>query len=358
MLTASQTAHPVTASALERQTPTLVLTAQEQTRIELLARRLGRSSTSTDEPALYQRLGLTAHALPSRLREFLLRFRLDERAGVALIRGLPLDAGSVGPTPSLWRDEEAKRRTLDFEIVLLLCGSLIGDPFAWATQQAGALVNDVIPVTGYEHSQVGAGSLTELKWHTEDAFHPFRADWLALACIRNPDEVGTMIAHVDDALPLVREPWMAFQPCVFIRPDDAHMPDFKQPAAPAIDFGRLSNGHALKRDRGGRCAAVLTGSPDAPELCIDPAYMEVLEPGSPAAEAVADLCSGLDLAQRAVALQPGDALFIDNRRVVHGRAPFRARYDGSDRWLKRINLMRDIRRAREARIADVPPLIL
>jgi alpha-ketoglutarate-dependent taurine dioxygenase len=85
--------------------------------------------------------------------------------------------------------------------------------------------------------------------------------------------------------------------------------------------------------------------------------MQVLDPGSPAAEALDELCVGLDAALRPVVLQPGDAIFIDNRRVVHGRAPFRARYDGTDRWLKRINVMRDIRRAGEALITDVPPTI-
>jgi alpha-ketoglutarate-dependent taurine dioxygenase len=44
-------------------------------------------------------------------------------------------------------------------------------------------------------------------------------------------------------------------------------------------------------------------------------------------------------------LAPGDAVFIDNYRVVHGRDPFFPCYDGSDRWLKRLNLSRDLRRA-------------
>ena len=334
----------------QQEISTLVLTQRERYAIARLARQLAMSTNSTDDPALYERLAFTAHRLPQRLREFLLRFRLDELAGVALIRGLPLPV-DLGPTPSIWRDEEAKRRTVDFEVALLLCGSVIGDPFAWATQQAGALVNDVIPVTGYEDSQVGAGSLTTLKWHTEDAFHPFRAEWLALACLRNPDEVATTVAHVEDALPAVQEPDELFEECVFIGPDDAHKPDFKQPADAPLARDSLAE------SRSGRRTAVLSGPPHAPELCIDPAYMEILEPGSPAAEAVDELCAGLDAALKRVVLEPGDALFIDNRRAVHGRAPFRARYDGTDRWLKRINLMRDIRRAGEARIVDVPPTI-
>jgi hypothetical protein len=37
-----------------------------------------------------------------------------------------------------------------------------------------------------------------------------------------------------------------------------------------------------------------------------------------------------------VPLRPGDLLIVDNDAVVHGRVAFRARYDGSDRWLKRV----------------------
>ena len=47
----------------------------------------------------------------------------------------------------------------------------------------------------------------------------------------------------------------------------------------------------------------------------------------------------------------GDFAFIDNYQAVHGRKPFRARYDGRDRWLKRINVVRDLRKSRESRLS-------
>jgi hypothetical protein len=34
---------------------------------------------------------------------------------------------------------------------------------------------------------------------------------------------------------------------------------------------------------------------------------------------------------------------------VHGRKPFRARFDGADRWLKRLNVARDLRKSRAVR---------
>ncbi|WP_399082001.1 hypothetical protein ACGH2B_29630 [Streptomyces sp. BBFR2] len=39
-----------------------------------------------------------------------------------------------------------------------------------------------------------------------------------------------------------------------------------------------------------------------------------------------------------------DILLIDNHRAVHGRLPFRARYDGTERRLKRICATSDLRR--------------
>ena len=59
-----------------------------------------------------------------------------------------------------------------------------------------------------------------------------------------------------------------------------------------------------------------------------------------------------------VALEPGDLLIIDNYRAVHGRKPFRARYDGRDRWLKRISVTRDLRKSRAARSSADSPVII
>jgi alpha-ketoglutarate-dependent taurine dioxygenase len=49
-------------------------------------------------------------------------------------------------------------------------------------------------------------------------------------------------------------------------------------------------------------------------------------------------------------LAPGDFIFVDNYKAVHGRKPFKARFDGTDRWLKRINVTRDLRKSRDGRL--------
>ena len=39
---------------------------------------------------------------------------------------------------------------------------------------------------------------------------------------------------------------------------------------------------------------------------------------------------------RTIPLAPGDIAIVDNDVAVHARRSFRARYDGTDRWLKRV----------------------
>ena len=51
------------------------------------------------------------------------------------------------------------------------------------------------------------------------------------------------------------------------------------------------------------------------------------------------------------ALAPGDFIFVDNYKAVHGRKPFKAHYDGTDRWLKRVNITRDLRKSRDGRLS-------
>jgi L-asparagine oxygenase len=41
-------------------------------------------------------------------------------------------------------------------------------------------------------------------------------------------------------------------------------------------------------------------------------------------------------------LQSGDLLVLDNRRCIHGRTSFSARFDGKDRWMLRVYIRRSL----------------
>ncbi|HYU32542.1 MAG TPA: hypothetical protein VEW48_10300 [Thermoanaerobaculia bacterium] len=88
----------------------------------------------------------------------------------------------------------------------------------------------------------------------------------------------------------------------------------------------------------------------APYCRLDPYFMD--PPEDPAArEAFDKLIRLIDSQIGDLMLDVGEICFIDNFKAVHGRRPFKARYDGTDRWLKRINITRDLRRSRTARPA-------
>jgi len=55
-----------------------------------------------------------------------------------------------------------------------------------------------------------------------------------------------------------------------------------------------------------------------------------------ATKAFGKLGAAIKKRTRKVVLEAGDILVINNRTTVHGRNPFKARYDGSDRWIKRV----------------------
>src|SRR5262249_59246169 len=138
-----------------------------------------------------RRVTVLAHELPTRIRLSLNAFRLEQMSGVLCISGYVVEQERLGPTPAHWRARPEPSPSHREELLLLLYSSLLGDPFGWASQQDGRLIHDVLPIRGHEHEQLGSSSENVLTWHTEDAFHPLRGDFLSFACLRNPTAGAT-----------------------------------------------------------------------------------------------------------------------------------------------------------------------
>lgn len=282
-----------------------------------------------------RRAGVVAHRLPERIRLYLNAFRLGELSGVLRICGYGIDQERIGRTPAHWRTRPSPSPANREELMLILCGSLLGDPFGWATQQDGRLIHDVLPIQGHENEQLGSSSESLLTWHTEDAFHPLRGDFLGFSCLRNPYAAATTVGYVDQ-LDLPEEMVRVLRQERFvIHPDEAHTA--KNNSAAGAEFAAIE-----EMQRNPDPVAVLFGDPDRPFCRADPYFMAVPEGDAEAAEALAMFEKTMDAVMFDVKLEAGEFAFIDNHRVVHGRKPFRARHDGTDRWLKRINITRDL----------------
>jgi L-asparagine oxygenase len=307
---------------------TLTLTQTERTELEeLAAEAVDRFGSPTEH--VLRHLSVLADALPRRVREFMEQFRHDEPQGGVVVRALPLDAPRLPPTPRHWRERHAEASAhADFLLALLACR--LGDLFAWRTLQEGRLLTDVLPVAGEEGVQTGHGSEALLEFHCEDAFHELRCDYLGLLCLRNPQRVATTFAAFDPALLSEDDLRTLAEPAFHICPDSEHRKWMgQQPPSEPVP--------------------VLFGHPESPYLRIDPPFMRARDGEGRAAEALDRLLAQLAERLRDVVLAPGDVLFIDNYRAVHGRRPFQAHYDGTDRWLRRAMVTRDLRRSSAVR---------
>ena len=294
----------------------------------LLDEVLSQFSNAEDEQFLLT-VGTIAHELPRRLRTFIYEFKLHEPdAGICLISGYDVDQVRIGATPVHWRDRgvsEARE-----SIYFSLLGSLLGELIGWSGQQDGNIIHDVLPIEADKDEQISSGSNQVITWHTEDAFHPFRGDYVGLMCLRNPDETPTTIASIgslelDD---LDRE--ILFQERFTIRPDNSHE-------------------HLGENGAANKTISLLFGHPDSPYVRADPYFMDNDADDSQAKHAFEAFCRQIDSAIKEIVLQPGDCVFVDNYKAVHGRGSFTARFDGTDRWLKRVNIVRDLRKSRSAR---------
>ncbi|MEV6395105.1 guanitoxin biosynthesis L-enduracididine beta-hydroxylase GntD [Streptomyces sp. NPDC051907] len=300
-------------------------------------------------------VALLAHEIPVRVKAQLTGFRLTGRPyGGLLLANLPVDEALAGPTPTAYTDDPAGREAERASALLMLLGSLLGDPVSYMTQQRGRMVLDLFPIAGHEEQQLGSSSTGNLEWHNEDAFHPLRADWIMLLSLRNHDKVPTTFAPVQDIELDARTRELLFEEHYVILPDDSHTVAFNSTTtgiaadSQTVDaFQQIAEMHEKPRR-----TAVLSGSPEAPAICIDPAFMPgELHEGAPA-EALKALVRGIDAGLRDVVVAPGELMIIDNKRAVHGRRPFTARYDGTDRWLRRLNVLADLRTADGRRHCD------
>ena len=319
------------------------LDAAERSAVTGLIDELEQTYESAENPAYLADARRTGFArLPIELVAHFGRFRELETSPAIAVTGFPVDDQAVGPTPPHWRDPGS---TLREELYLTVLCSLLGDLFAWATLQRGRLVGNVVPMRNQERAQSGHGSTATLAWHTEDAFHPCRCDYLGLMAIRNDAGTPTTFASVDALELSERERTLLARRRFVIRADDEHIGQrLRESGQDGWGVARLSSDWIEPAP-----TAVLFGDLRSPYLRIDPHFMSAVPGDTDAASALAEVTARLDAALSDIVLRPGSVCFIDNYRAVHGRRAYLPTYDGRDRWLKKVVITRDLRRSRAAR---------
>ncbi|GAA0460164.1 TauD/TfdA family dioxygenase [Streptomyces sp. NPDC046215] len=298
---------------------------------ERVARALaGEADALVDRPEWLTAARLAWPELPRDLVRALREFHRDSGpTGTLLIQGLPVGGDALPPTPA--RPGSVQREATLAAAVLTLVAGGLGDPAAYRPEKSGAIVQDVVPVPGQEDYQSNAGSV-RLSFHTENAFHPHRPDFVLLLCLRADHErvAELRTACIRQALPLLSD---ASRQALFSE-------EFVTEPPPS--FG-MSDGVSTPH-------AVLYGAAEDPDCCVD--FAATKPTTGRAASALLELQDLFDRTAQDIRLVPGDLAIVDNRVTVHGRTPFRPRYDGQDRWLQRTFALTDLRRSRGSRAGD------
>ncbi|MFG2041348.1 TauD/TfdA family dioxygenase [Dactylosporangium sp. NPDC048998] len=306
----------------------LELTADERDTMSTLAVHLTQAARSlVDDDAWLAEARRTSCHMPSRLREALRGYRYDSGTdGTLAVTNLPIPL-TLPPTPNV-RDSVERAATVPAALAMLV-GLQLGEVIAYRDEKHGALLQNVVPVPALANSQSNGGSVP-LEFHTENAFHPNRPDFVALLCLRGAQEssVGTLIAPVRRALALLDPSDLA------VLQQNRYATD----SPPSFHTAERTAPHPL-----------LNGAPDDPDILVDFNATHALD--DEAAAAMHRLRDVLLAVRTELVLPPGGMVFLDNRMVVHGRGAFAPRYDGSDRWLHRIFVHLDSRRTRPARDA-------
>ncbi len=232
---------------------------------------------------------------------------------VRLIEGV--DVGEVPPTPAIPIIDDSRTPVATSNLVDI--AGFYGHLVSYKQEQDGRLIQNIVPVHKTETQQISTSSKVELYLHTETAFHPYKPSFVILMCLRGDETAMTTYSSLVDILGELSSEQVDIlrTPSFTTSLDDSFMmhgePDFTFEITP------------LSSDSSGNDI-----------FTFDWALMKgKTEEAQSALSAVRDAISKT---MKEVALKTGDVMVIDNRVAVHGRKPFQPRYDGTDRWVKRI----------------------
>jgi L-asparagine oxygenase len=278
------------------------------------------SYSPSETPELYcEQLNILKCEIPQRIKEVLADFKKKgSPTGFLLVKTIPIDENLPKTPPGNFYHIGETTTLAKIQSLLL---SFLGEMIAYEAEGNGRLFQDVVPIKSMENEQTSLGSNKELEIHTEQAFSTLRPDILSLACLRSNPEARTYILPVNSILTSLQQ-------------EEIEM--LREPLwKTGVDLSfRLNNKEFLEGDvRGPMAILRREEGKDDPFLVFDQDLMTGITEGSQQRiQQIVDIYYAHRLSH---VLQPGNIIFIDNNRAVHGRSPFTPNYDGYDRFLIR-----------------------
>jgi L-asparagine oxygenase len=268
--------------------------------------------------------------IPGRLKNILQLFATHgSSTGFLLIKNCKIE--NLEKTPSGNQQKIGENTTLA-RIQAILIHSM-GEMIAYEAEGYGRLFQDVVPIQCMENTQASVGSGVELEIHTEQGFSKLRPDLLSLACLRGDPGAFTHILPVksiiDNLTPreceLLREPLWKI----------------------GVDLSFKLHGLQFADGDIRGPIPILCGPFEDQVLVFDQDLMiGITEEAEDLLKKIVEIYYKNKIAHN---LKPGEIIFIDNTRAVHGRSPFYPKYDGRDRFLVRCFATFDLEKSVYAR---------
>jgi len=208
------------------------------------------------------------------------------------------------------------------ELTLLTVARRLGQPVGYVPEHGGRLVQNIVPTQTDADRQTSTSSRSNLMFHTETAFHPFRPRYLLLLCLRGDPAAHTTLVSVHELMDRL--------------PAEVVNAMFEPRFRTAVDASFLDG----RTNELGSARPLITGTRDEPTFIFDADL--TVGTDSEAEDVLVQIRDLIDEIKTSVVLQPGDLLVIDNNVTVHGRSPFTAHFDGNDRWLQRSFVVTDL----------------
>jgi hypothetical protein len=279
--------------------------------------QIGPDAQLDDE--LVRLAALGARDLPVDVDDAIVRFASEShRSGALLIRNAPI--GDLPPTPAT--PETPVDKDLATELTLLTVARRLGQPVGYVPEHGGRIVQNIVPTQTDADSQTSTSSRSNLMFHTETAFHPFRPRYLLLLCLRGDPAAHTTLVSVHELMDRL--------------PDDVVATMFEPRFRTAVDASFLRG----RTNELGAARPLITGTRAEPTFIFDADLTVGVD--TEADDALVQVRDLIEEIKTSVVLEPGDLLVVDNNIAVHGRSPFAARFDGYDRWLQRAFVVTDL----------------
>jgi L-asparagine oxygenase len=313
---------PTTISQLE-------LTETEAAETRKLLDEITADHRMLDQSTFIEHAYVLAQELPRRVRETFYGFKRAEAAPVLHVTGNPVLAGGPGSTPDRYVETEPGFTLNDAQILHGLYGSLLGEAVGFTSQRGGSLFNTIVPFQELmATANSSSGSRFDFGFHIEDAFHPMRAEFVGLACMRNDEGAATTISCVDGIDLTAEERDVLFEPRFKIGHNPIH-----------VTSGVVSE------DR----HAILFGHRDRPYVTVNFTTLEFDDYEGLERQALDKLLRHFEGNRASLVLRSRDYVYIDNYRCVHARDAFKPFFGPGARWLSRVVFTSDLRKSRALR---------